>query len=81
MTKRSRDSNIGSSRPALSERQLPNDADGTGSQEDPDGSVLKKQRSFMATLACDACRNRKSRCDEDRPRCGKSMAEHLHIQY
>ncbi|KAH5299709.1 hypothetical protein HBI12_198020 [Parastagonospora nodorum] len=81
MTKRSRDSVIGSSHPAPSERKTSHDADGTGSQEDADGSVLKKQRSFMATLACDACRTRKSRCDEDRPRCGYCKAMNLDCTY
>jgi hypothetical protein len=50
MTKRSRDSIIASSHSEPSDRQASNDAEAVGSQEDADGSALKKARSFMATL-------------------------------
>jgi hypothetical protein len=50
MTKRSRDSITTSSHLELSDRQASNDAEAVGSQEDADGSALKKARSFMATL-------------------------------
>ncbi|KAJ5995018.1 hypothetical protein N7481_001995 [Penicillium waksmanii] len=34
----------------------------------PSGS--KKPRNFIATVACETCRLKKTRCDESRPRCG-----------
>jgi hypothetical protein len=53
MTKRSRDSIAASSHSEPSDRQASNDAEAVGSQEDADGSALKKARSFMATLVSD----------------------------
>ncbi|OCK74871.1 putative C6 finger domain protein [Lepidopterella palustris CBS 459.81] len=42
---------------------------------------LKRPRSFMATLACETCRIKKTRCDEDRPRCGLCKALDLPCNY
>lgn len=50
MTKRTRDSIAASSYSEQSERHASHDGDGIGSQEDAEGSALKKARSFMATL-------------------------------
>jgi len=50
MTKRPRDSITASTYSEPPDRQASHDADGIGSQEDADGSSLKKARSFMATL-------------------------------
>jgi hypothetical protein len=50
MTKRARDIAIAPSHSESSERQLSHDAEGMGSQDDAEGSALKKARSFMATL-------------------------------
>ncbi|KAL2827205.1 hypothetical protein BDW59DRAFT_144410 [Aspergillus cavernicola] len=33
-------------------------------------SSSKKARNFIATVACETCRLKKTRCDESRPRCG-----------
>ncbi|KAF2824807.1 hypothetical protein CC86DRAFT_407957 [Ophiobolus disseminans] len=81
MTKRSRDSIASSSHSDLPGRQASYDVDGVGSQEDAEGSALKKARSFMATLACDICRSRKTRCDEDRPKCGYCRTMNLECTY
>ncbi|EOA90168.1 uncharacterized protein SETTUDRAFT_126010 [Exserohilum turcica Et28A] len=35
----------------------------------------------MATLACDICRSRKTRCDEDRPKCGHCRTMNLECTY
>lgn len=62
MTKRSRD--------AISEVLVPpgsSDHDGAD-EEELNGDGIKKPRTFMATLACDACRLKKVRCNEDRPK-------------
>ncbi|KAI4714739.1 hypothetical protein J4E89_000420 [Alternaria sp. Ai002NY15] len=80
MTKRSH-ANIASSQAEPSERQTSYDGERSGSHEDGDGSSLKKPRSFMATLACDICRSRKTRCDEDRPRCGYCRNMNLECTY
>jgi hypothetical protein len=58
MTKRSRDSIAASSHSEPSDRQASNDAEAVGSQEDADGSALKKARSFMATLVSDEKRRK-----------------------
>jgi hypothetical protein len=50
MTKRSRDSTTASSNPEPPDRHTSHDVEGIGSQEDAEGSALKKARSFMATL-------------------------------
>lgn len=50
MTKRTRDSFAASSHADLAERHASHDGEGVGSQEDAEGSALKKARSFMATL-------------------------------
>ncbi|KAJ4361960.1 hypothetical protein N0V83_010901 [Neocucurbitaria cava] len=81
MTKRSRDSITSSSYAEPSDRRASHDAEGSGSHEDGEGSSLKKPRSFMATLACDICRARKTRCDEDRPRCGYCRTMNLECTY
>ncbi|KAF2114316.1 C6 zinc finger domain-containing protein [Lophiotrema nucula] len=56
------------------------DGDGNGITSD-EGSALKKPRAFMATLACDNCRSRKTRCDEDRPKCGYCKVMNLECTY
>ncbi|KAF5852011.1 hypothetical protein GGP41_000742 [Bipolaris sorokiniana] len=63
------------------ERQASYDGEGSASHEDGGASALKKARSFMATLACDVCRSRKTRCDEDRPRCGYCRTMNLECTY
>ncbi|KAF2744848.1 hypothetical protein M011DRAFT_470151 [Sporormia fimetaria CBS 119925] len=44
------------------------------------GEPHKRPRTFMATLACNNCRARKSRCDEGRP-CGYCQASDLVCTY
>ncbi|KAF1833460.1 C6 zinc finger domain-containing protein [Decorospora gaudefroyi] len=80
MTKRSHAS-VASSHVEPFGRQASYDGDASGSHEDGDGSSLKKPRSFMATLACDVCRSRKTRCDEDRPRCGYCRTMNVECTY
>ncbi|KAJ4359198.1 hypothetical protein N0V95_002364 [Ascochyta clinopodiicola] len=80
MTKRPYDS-IAASPYAPPGRQASHDADGDGSHEDGEELSLKKPRSFMATLACDICRSRKTRCDEDRPKCGYCRTMNLECTY
>ncbi|KAJ5908445.1 hypothetical protein N7495_001127 [Penicillium taxi] len=36
----------------------------------PTGPAGKKPRNFIATVACETCRLKKTRCDESRPKCG-----------
>lgn len=50
MTKRSRDSIAVSPDSELFQRQVSHDVEAVGSQDDVEGSALKKARSFMATL-------------------------------
>ncbi|KAL6704122.1 hypothetical protein ACN47E_008785 [Coniothyrium glycines] len=81
MTKRSYGIVAASSYAEPSDSHVSHDAEGIGSHEDVDGSSLKKPRSFMATLACDICRSRKTRCDEDRPQCGYCRSMNLDCVY
>lgn len=77
MSKRSHD--------AISEHPQPLEAgehNGAGDEVlNGEGSAHKKPRTFMATLACDNCRSRKSRCDEDRPKCGYCRNMNLECSY
>ncbi|KAH8719173.1 C6 zinc finger domain-containing protein [Phaeosphaeriaceae sp. PMI808] len=81
MTKRPRKSISIPSHSVPLELHASDDVDGIGSQDDAEGSALKKARTFMATLACDVCRSRKTRCDEDRPKCGYCKAMNLECAY
>ncbi|KAH9873251.1 hypothetical protein J1614_005649, partial [Plenodomus biglobosus] len=80
MTKRSHES-VTISHAEPSDRQASYDAEGNGSHDDGNSSSLKRPRSFMATLACDICRSRKTRCDEDRPKCGYCRTMNLVCTY
>ncbi|KAJ9378359.1 transcriptional regulator family: Fungal Specific TF [Paecilomyces variotii] len=42
----------------------------TDDQESHGQQAVKKPRSFIATVACENCRLKKTRCDESRPKCG-----------
>jgi hypothetical protein len=66
MTKRSRDSITASPYAAPTGRQASHDADGNGNHEDGEGSSLKKPRSFMATLVCQAFQSNDSVTDVSR---------------
>ncbi|KAF2194920.1 C6 zinc finger domain-containing protein [Zopfia rhizophila CBS 207.26] len=79
MTKRSLDAASSLSR--LSPHGPPADRGNGGSDEEAQAVELKKPRTFMATLACDNCRVRKTRCDEDRPRCGYCKASNFQCNY
>lgn len=61
MTKRPRDSITASTFSEPLGRQASHDVEGVGSQEDADGSALKKARSFMATLVNQIFRSIRSR--------------------
>ncbi|KAF2477145.1 uncharacterized protein BDR25DRAFT_276870 [Lindgomyces ingoldianus] len=82
MTKRSIDATSESSLLDSLGPLQPDTQEGNGScEDDPTAAALKKARTFMATLACDNCRLRKTRCDEDRPRCGYCKANNVPCKY
>ncbi|KAJ5671356.1 hypothetical protein N7507_000483 [Penicillium longicatenatum] len=39
-------------------------------EQEPSTTSSKKPRNFIATVACETCRLKKTRCDESRPKCG-----------
>lgn len=41
----------------------------------------KKPRNFIATVACETCRLKKTRCDESRPKCGLCKSLGLECVY
>ncbi|KAJ5914512.1 hypothetical protein N7504_003395 [Penicillium tannophilum] len=41
-----------------------------GDEQEPSTTSSKKPRNFIATVACETCRLKKTRCDESRPKCG-----------
>lgn len=45
------------------------------------GSSLRKERGAIAAQACDTCRSRKQRCDEQRPKCGTCQKFKLECNY
>ncbi|KAE8355499.1 hypothetical protein BDV28DRAFT_38084 [Aspergillus coremiiformis] len=52
------------------------------SQEQPQSAASsKKQRNFIATVACETCRLKKTRCDESRPKCGLCKSLGLECVY
>ncbi|KAM7221575.1 hypothetical protein V8F06_002966 [Rhypophila decipiens] len=44
-------------------------------------SSLRKERGAIAAQACDTCRSRKQRCDEQRPKCGTCQKFKLDCNY
>ncbi|KAL4955341.1 hypothetical protein BDW69DRAFT_193298 [Aspergillus filifer] len=44
-------------------------------------SSSKKPRNFIATVACETCRLKKTRCDESRPKCGLCKSLGLECVY
>ncbi|SPQ19261.1 edcc0b2d-fe98-43bb-93e0-629f6b3950e8 [Thermothielavioides terrestris] len=44
-------------------------------------SSLRKERGAIAAQACDTCRSRKQRCDEQRPKCGTCQKFRLECNY
>ncbi|KAK3392932.1 hypothetical protein B0H63DRAFT_516147 [Podospora didyma] len=44
-------------------------------------SNLRKERGAIAAQACDTCRSRKQRCDEQRPKCGTCQKFRLDCKY
>ncbi|KAL4874760.1 hypothetical protein BJY04DRAFT_203139 [Aspergillus karnatakaensis] len=51
----------------------------TPEQQSSSGS--KKPRNFIATVACETCRLKKTRCDESRPKCGLCKSLGLECVY
>ncbi|PKY05806.1 hypothetical protein P168DRAFT_309996 [Aspergillus campestris IBT 28561] len=51
------------------------------SQEQYSSSQGKRPRNFIATVACETCRLKKTRCDESRPKCGLCKALGLECVY
>ncbi|KAL4911033.1 hypothetical protein BDW74DRAFT_142303 [Aspergillus multicolor] len=51
----------------------------TPEQQSSGGS--KKPRNFIATVACETCRLKKTRCDESRPKCGLCKSLGLECVY
>ncbi|KAK4103041.1 hypothetical protein N658DRAFT_422348 [Parathielavia hyrcaniae] len=45
------------------------------------GSSFRKERGAIAAQACDTCRSRKQRCDEQRPKCGTCQKFNLECHY
>ncbi|KAL2261950.1 hypothetical protein VTK26DRAFT_2932 [Humicola hyalothermophila] len=45
------------------------------------GTGLRKERGAIAAQACDTCRSRKQRCDEQRPKCGTCQKFGLECNY
>ncbi|KAK4142590.1 uncharacterized protein C8A04DRAFT_13061 [Dichotomopilus funicola] len=45
------------------------------------GASLRKERGAIAAQACDTCRSRKQRCDEQRPKCGTCQKFRLECNY
>ncbi|KAJ5575767.1 hypothetical protein N7535_002693 [Penicillium sp. DV-2018c] len=53
-----------------------------GEEDHPQSSgPSKKPRNFIATVACETCRLKKTRCDESRPRCGLCKSLGLECVY
>ncbi|KAE8382046.1 hypothetical protein BDV26DRAFT_37492 [Aspergillus bertholletiae] len=51
-------------------------------QEQPQSAASsKKPRNFIATVACETCRLKKTRCDESRPKCGLCKSLGLECVY
>ncbi|KAK3311121.1 uncharacterized protein B0T15DRAFT_548376 [Chaetomium strumarium] len=47
----------------------------------PPGTSPRKERGAIAAQACDTCRSRKQRCDEQRPKCGTCQKFRLECNY
>ncbi|KAK4247411.1 hypothetical protein C7999DRAFT_14545 [Corynascus novoguineensis] len=45
------------------------------------GASQRKERGAIAAQACDTCRSRKQRCDEQRPKCGTCQKFRLECNY
>ncbi|KAH8893819.1 hypothetical protein GQ53DRAFT_99644 [Thozetella sp. PMI_491] len=45
------------------------------------GSSVRKERGAIAAQACDTCRSRKQKCDEQRPKCGTCQKFKLECNY
>ncbi|EGO52276.1 hypothetical protein NEUTE1DRAFT_125788 [Neurospora tetrasperma FGSC 2508] len=45
------------------------------------GTSLRKERGAIAAQACDTCRARKQRCDEQRPKCGTCQRFNVECHY
>ncbi|KAL8371063.1 hypothetical protein RB595_001084 [Gaeumannomyces hyphopodioides] len=55
---------------------------GANSQVSPGASSnIRKERGAIAAQACDTCRSRKQRCDEQRPKCGTCYRFKLGCHY
>ncbi|KAH8702506.1 putative C6 finger domain protein [Talaromyces proteolyticus] len=50
-------------------------------EPEPQGQGSKKPRNFIAAVACENCRLKKTRCDESRPKCGLCKALKLDCVY
>ncbi|KAK4127053.1 hypothetical protein N657DRAFT_653391 [Parathielavia appendiculata] len=57
------------------------DSNSTSSSGLASGSNLRKERGAIAAQACDTCRSRKQRCDEQRPKCGTCQKFRLECNY
>ncbi|RSL78510.1 hypothetical protein CEP51_008140 [Fusarium floridanum] len=47
----------------------------------PGSQTSRKERGAIAAQACETCRNRKQRCDEQRPKCGTCQRFKLDCRY
>ncbi|KAF2762860.1 putative C6 finger domain protein [Pseudovirgaria hyperparasitica] len=49
-------------------------------QERPSNDI-HRTRTFLASLACEQCRAKKTKCDEDRPKCGQCKSSSIECVY
>ncbi|GAT31301.1 C6 finger domain protein [Aspergillus luchuensis] len=54
---------------------------GDSEQQHHASGPSKKPRNFIATVACENCRLKKTRCDESRPKCGLCKSLNLECVY
>lgn len=54
----------------MAKRRTPDTMDPPVVDDGGSEESVKRPRNFLAVLACETCRSKKTRCDEDRPKCG-----------
>lgn len=58
-----------------------NDLLSSTDEQHPPAAHVKRPRHFIASVACENCRLKKTRCDESRPRCGLCKSLGLECVY
>lgn len=54
---------------------------GRGSASSPPDNNQRRERAAIAAQACEMCRSRKSKCDEQRPKCGLCQRLNVECKY